>query len=108
MEFTLTQLRTGETKNFGIKDLLEFLGDKINDEIIMGSEVYRISSAVSVVVVNPVNNTCCKKCQLNYCTCWKHTKMRKVCVCKDYRFTKCTRNRCRYQKQLLDEYTNCT
>ena len=31
MEFTLTQLRTGETKNFGIKDLLEFLGDKIND-----------------------------------------------------------------------------
>ena len=62
MEFTLTQLRTGETQNFGIKDLLEFLGDKINDEIIMGSEVYRISSAVSVVVVNPVNNTCCKKC----------------------------------------------
>jgi len=27
--------------------------------------------------------------------------MRKDCVCKDYRFTKCTRNRCRYQKQLL-------
>jgi len=107
MEFTLTQLRTGETQNFGIKDLLEFLGDKINDEIIMGSEVYRLSSAVSVVVVNPVNNNCCKKCQLNYCNCWKHTKMRKDCVCKDYRFTKCSRNRCRYQKKLLDEYTNC-
>jgi predicted ester cyclase len=47
MGFTLKHLRTAEVKNFSTKELLEILGDKINDEILVNGEVYRISSFVA-------------------------------------------------------------
>ena len=46
MGFTLRHLRTGETKAFSTKEVLEMLGDPVNDEIIVHNEVYRISSFV--------------------------------------------------------------
>jgi hypothetical protein len=47
MGFTLKHLRTAEVKNFSTKEILEILGDKINDEILVNGEVYRISSFVA-------------------------------------------------------------
>ncbi len=46
MGFTLRHLRTGETKAFSTKEVLEMLGDPVNDEIVVHNEVYRISSYV--------------------------------------------------------------
>lgn len=47
MGFTLKHLRTAEIEHFSTKELLELLGDKINDEILLKGEVYRISSFVA-------------------------------------------------------------
>ena len=47
MGFTLRHLLTGETRDFSTKQLLEILGDKVNDEIQLYGEVYRISSFVA-------------------------------------------------------------
>lgn len=47
MNFSIKTLR-GEQKTLGIQDLLGLLGDKINDEIIIGDDTYRISTAQSV------------------------------------------------------------
>lgn len=47
MGFTLKHLRTAEVKSFSTKEILEILGDKINDEILLNGEVYRISSFVA-------------------------------------------------------------
>ena len=44
MAFTLTQLRTGEQKNFSVLEILELLGDPINNEIIIRGESYRINN----------------------------------------------------------------
>ncbi len=44
MAFTLTKIRTGEQKNFTVRDILEILGDSINDEIIIRGESYRINN----------------------------------------------------------------
>lgn len=44
MGFTLRHLRTAEVEHFSTKELLEILGDKVNDEILLNGEVYRISS----------------------------------------------------------------
>ena len=46
MAFTLRSVRTGQIHNFSAKEILELIGDRINDEIIIGGEVYRISSCV--------------------------------------------------------------
>ena len=42
MGFTLRHLRTGETKAFSTREVLEMLGDPVNDEIVVHNEVYRI------------------------------------------------------------------
>jgi hypothetical protein len=47
VNFQIQTLR-GEQKTLGIQDLLGLLGDKINDEIIIGDDTYRISTAQSV------------------------------------------------------------
>jgi hypothetical protein len=44
MAFILENIRSGEEKEFSIKDLLSILGDPINDEIKIGKKKYRISS----------------------------------------------------------------
>jgi hypothetical protein len=44
MAFTLTQVRTGEQKNFSVLEILELLGDPINNEIIIRGESYRINN----------------------------------------------------------------
>lgn len=44
MAFILQNIRSGEEKEFSIKDLLSILGDQINDEIKIGKKKYRISS----------------------------------------------------------------
>jgi hypothetical protein len=44
MAFILQNIRSGEEKEFSIKDLLSILGDPINDEIKIGKKKYRISS----------------------------------------------------------------
>jgi len=44
MAFTLTQVRTGEQKNFSVREILELLGDPINNEIIIRGESYRINN----------------------------------------------------------------
>jgi hypothetical protein len=46
MAFTLKEVRTGQLRTFSAKVLLELIGDRINDEIIIREEVYRISSCV--------------------------------------------------------------
>ena len=46
MGFTLKHLRTGEIRTFSTKEVLEMLGDPVNDEIVVHNEVYRISSFV--------------------------------------------------------------
>ena len=43
MAFTLTHIRTGEQKDFSVRDILQLLGDPINNEIIIGGESYRIN-----------------------------------------------------------------
>lgn len=43
MAFTLTHIRTGEQKEFSIKEILQLLGDPINNEISIGGESYRIN-----------------------------------------------------------------
>lgn len=48
MAFSLKELRTGETKTFTLKEVLKFLGDAVNDEILIGEEVYRISSCQEI------------------------------------------------------------
>jgi hypothetical protein len=42
MAFTLTQISTGEQKDFNIREILELLGDPINDEIRIRGQIYRI------------------------------------------------------------------
>lgn len=44
MAFTLTHVRTGEQRDFTIRDILEMLGDPINDEILIRGEIYRIKN----------------------------------------------------------------
>lgn len=44
MAFSLLEKRSGITRNFSTRDLLDLIGDRINDEIILKEEVYRISS----------------------------------------------------------------
>jgi hypothetical protein len=46
MAFTLKAVRSGQLKTFSAKEILELIGDRINDEIIIRDEVYRISSCV--------------------------------------------------------------
>lgn len=46
MGFTLKHLRTGEIRTFSTREVLEMLGDPVNDEIVVHNEVYRISSFV--------------------------------------------------------------
>ena len=46
MAFTLKAVRSGQIKTFSAKEILELIGDRINDEIIIRDEVYRISSCV--------------------------------------------------------------
>lgn len=47
MNFSIKTLR-GQTRTLGIQDLLGLFGDKINDEIVIGDDTYRISSAQSI------------------------------------------------------------
>jgi hypothetical protein len=47
MGFKLKHIRSGEEKDFSTKEILELLGDKINDEIVLGKGVFRISSFVA-------------------------------------------------------------
>ncbi len=47
MNFSIKTLR-GQQKTLGIQDLLGLLGDSINDEIVIGEDTYRISSAQSI------------------------------------------------------------
>lgn len=42
MAFTLTQVSTGEQRDFTIREILELLGDPINDEIQIRGQIYRI------------------------------------------------------------------
>lgn len=44
MAFTLTHIRTGEQINFTIRDILQMLGDPINNEILIQGESYRINN----------------------------------------------------------------
>ncbi|REJ62110.1 MAG: hypothetical protein DWQ21_07265 [Bacteroidetes bacterium] len=44
MNFSIKTLR-GQNKTLGIQDLLGILGDDINDEIVIGDNTYRISTA---------------------------------------------------------------
>jgi hypothetical protein len=44
MAFTLTQLSTGEPRDFTIREILELLGDPINDEIKIHGQIYRIGN----------------------------------------------------------------
>ena len=46
MAFTLKEVRTGQLRTFSAKEILELIGDRINDEIIIRDEVYSISSCV--------------------------------------------------------------
>lgn len=57
MEFTLIHLRTAEQKVFSTKDLLQILGDRINDEIEISGERYRISSVASIGGGGTVDNS---------------------------------------------------
>lgn len=43
MAFTLFKIRNGEQKNFTVREILELLGDPINNEIFIHGESYRIS-----------------------------------------------------------------
>lgn len=48
MAFTLIHLLSGEDREFNTKDLLELLGDTVNDEIIIKGQVYRPSTLVEL------------------------------------------------------------
>ena len=50
MKFSIKTLR-GQTRTLGVQDLLGLFGDKINDEIIIGDDTYRISTAQSIMIV---------------------------------------------------------
>jgi hypothetical protein len=45
MTFQITTLN-GQTRTLGIQHLLGLLGDAINDEIVIGGDAYRISTAI--------------------------------------------------------------
>lgn len=47
MNFQISTLR-GQQKTLGIQDLLGLLGDTINDEIVIGDDTYRISTATLI------------------------------------------------------------
>ena len=47
MNFSIKTLR-GQTRTLGIQDLLGLFGDKINDEIVIGDDTYRISTSQSI------------------------------------------------------------
>ena len=44
MAFTLTHIRTGEQRDFTIREILQLLGDPINNEIFIRGESYRINN----------------------------------------------------------------
>ena len=44
MAFTLKDIRTGQIHSFTLQEVLKYLGDSVNDEIMIGEEVFRISS----------------------------------------------------------------
>jgi hypothetical protein len=44
MAFTLTHIRTGEHRDFTIREILQILGDPINNEIFIRGESYRINN----------------------------------------------------------------
>jgi len=44
MAFTLTHIRTGEQRDFSILEILQLLGDPINNEIFIRGESYRINN----------------------------------------------------------------
>ena len=46
MAFTLRQVRSGLVQTFSAKEILELIGDRINDEIVIRGDVFRISSCV--------------------------------------------------------------
>ena len=48
MAFSLRKVLDGERKTFSDKLIWEILGDKINDEIIIDEEAYRISSFINI------------------------------------------------------------
>ena len=48
MAFTLIHLLSGEDREFSTKDLLELLGDTVNDEIVIKGQVYRPSTLVEL------------------------------------------------------------
>lgn len=52
MAFTLKEIRTGHTRTFSAKEILELIGDRINDEIVIHHEVYRISSCTELALVS--------------------------------------------------------
>ena len=43
MAFTLTHIRTGDQINFTIREILQMLGDPINNEILIRGESFRIN-----------------------------------------------------------------
>lgn len=47
MNFSIKTIR-GAQRTLGIQDLLGLLGDSINDEIVIGDETFRISTAQSI------------------------------------------------------------
>ncbi len=44
MAFTLTHIRTGEQRDFTIREILQLLGDPVNNEILIRGESYRINN----------------------------------------------------------------
>lgn len=44
MAFALTHVRTGQQVVFTVREILELLGDPINDEILIHGQAYRIAS----------------------------------------------------------------
>lgn len=44
MAYTLTHIPTGQQRNFTVREILELLGDPINDEIIIHGQRYRIQN----------------------------------------------------------------
>ncbi len=48
MTFILQNIRSGQPKEFSIKDLLSILGDPVNDEIRIGKQRFRISTCVEL------------------------------------------------------------
>ncbi len=47
MGFTLKTIRDNQVKVFSIQKILEILGEKVNDEILIDGKSYRISSFIS-------------------------------------------------------------